>query len=92
MIRFRVFLGTTLALGAIIATFVHAQTDEEKKKAGGPQSPRRNARDHFAVAERDPVADSETKTGHEKSETEKEPDAKVQSEGKTEANRNSRTD
>ena len=33
MIRFRVFLGTALALGAIVATFVNAQlTDEEKKK------------------------------------------------------------
>ncbi|HEX7516765.1 MAG TPA: N-acetylmuramoyl-L-alanine amidase [Chthoniobacterales bacterium] len=33
MIRFRVFLGTALALSAIVATFVNAQlTDEEKKK------------------------------------------------------------
>jgi N-acetylmuramoyl-L-alanine amidase-like protein len=33
VIRFRVFLGTALALSAIIATFVNAQlTDEEKKK------------------------------------------------------------
>jgi hypothetical protein len=32
VIRFRVFLGTTLALAAIIATFVHGQTDEERKK------------------------------------------------------------
>ncbi|PZR71611.1 MAG: hypothetical protein DLM73_15535 [Chthoniobacterales bacterium] len=33
MIRFRVFLGTALAFGAIVTTFVHAQlTDEEKKK------------------------------------------------------------
>jgi hypothetical protein len=33
VIRFRVFLGTALALGAIIVSFVHAQlTDEEKAK------------------------------------------------------------
>jgi hypothetical protein len=33
VIRFRVFLGTALALGAILASFVNAQlTDEEKKK------------------------------------------------------------
>ncbi|MEN3369847.1 MAG: hypothetical protein V7609_1990 [Verrucomicrobiota bacterium] len=32
MIRLRVFFGTALALGAIIATFVRAQTDEETKK------------------------------------------------------------
>jgi len=33
VIRFRVFLGTLLALGAIVATLVHAQlSDEEKKK------------------------------------------------------------
>jgi len=33
VIRFRVFLGTVLALSAIVATFVHAQLpDEEKKK------------------------------------------------------------
>jgi hypothetical protein len=33
VIRFRVLLGTALALGAIVATFVNAQlTDEEKKK------------------------------------------------------------
>ena len=33
MIRFRVFLGTALALGAIVASLVNAQlTDDEKKK------------------------------------------------------------
>src|ERR1041384_5302821 len=41
VIRFRIFLGTALALGAIVATLVNAQlTDQEKKKRNARTKPR----------------------------------------------------
>ncbi len=59
MIRFRVFLGTGLALGALIASFVNAQlTDDEKKKRDARAKAREEMR---AIASPTPAETPEPK-------------------------------
>ena len=65
VIRFRVFLGTLLALGAIVTTLVRAQlSDDEKKETGRPsQGARGNARGRFSRAHGNAGANGQTETG-----------------------------
>jgi hypothetical protein len=78
VIRFRVFLGTVLALSAIVATFVSAQlTDEEKKKRDARTKAREEMRAVSSPAPTEtPEPTAKPKPAKRKAKSKKSPKAK----------------